>query len=415
MSGPSDEPAQSGETEEQVGTAKEWKPSSGKLTKLEPKIARKLTVSGVAAKALAIKYCDDEKFLVESRIRAITDPGRAGLREKSFLETVGALAELYPDRFAGKTYGDVAENESALEHVANTLILKGLDPQVESESEVTNEEPETASADTEPVPEEQSQNQISLKVFVGGCLLASAVTAVIVGWIATSTPDSGSDRKTLSQWVIEADSSIFYGSKDGRYDIGRINANKSAEYSETDFVREISEAKSSFDILANNAGFVREIMFAPMEKGIRRGVNYRIVLSDYRNSNEWLSVFRDAIGDEFQGSHIEASRDIHIKIREFVDRINSDKANNPNSEFTGSVEVRWNSLFLFNTMWIRDSGQENAVGHLGIHFHRGKPTWPSIRVSRKIAPDVVTSIEREFRYIFEHASAFDAIEVPTDE
>ena len=96
----------------------------------------------------------------------------------------------------------------------------------------------------------------------------------------------------LGRYLAGFDSSIFYKVEDGGYEVARVLPNNAALYNETEFDRELDETVSSFDILANTAGVVRERWLPIIEHGLRRGVNYRIILSDYRVANTNLDAFR---------------------------------------------------------------------------------------------------------------------------
>lgn len=381
-----------------VGKPGKWVPSHGGLTKLTKDISGYMTAAKVrtrfqAAHGGRVKLPDSLK---DSRISSISNETRGGLSEQTFGETVRALAPLYPEFFSGRRYRDVADNPDSLKETGDDFIDPGIKHAV-----------------GQPINAPGGQVvlwkllQVSVAIGIG-----IGIATMMIASFPKDGGDSPKDPLSVSQYLARLDPQLFYGSKDGLYDVARLNVNKEAEYSETDFAGEIAGTWATFDIMANNAGFVKEIMFPIMEEGLQRGVRYRIVLSDYRTSNQWNELFSEMAGYKQTGATAVPAQDTHQTVAEFLQRIETDKLSNPRSKYTGSLEIRWNPRFLFNTMWIRDAGQDDAIAHLGIHTYRGKGTWPSLRVSRKTAPDMVDSIAQEFRFAFDNGIEFGELPLP---
>ncbi len=156
-------------------------------------------------------------------------------------------------------------------------------------------------------------------------------------------------------------------------------------------------------MLANNAGLVRVSAYNNIKAALARGVNVRVILSDYTESNKInYDNFARAVGQ----NPSEARETVKNVIDDFK-RINSEmmakKKDNP-SENIGKLELRWNKNPIFYTMWIRDAKTENAIGHLGIHFYQGKPQWPNIRVSPKNGGRLLENMSKEFDYAWKNSS-----------
>lgn len=415
-----------------------WVVATGTKIKLAQPMADKLTARLVADRYKVLHPGTDQlpTVLDTRRIQMIVNPKGEGVVKTNFIDSVQGLADIFEEMFLGKSYGEIADNVDALGEESKLPVVPpnssaaapnksdfGSDSIAENEKSVShhpNSGKEIVRAPT----------QYPLII---GALSISLLGAILFGiyyrnqcqrlvneiagltTLVKQVPDPTklpSKRSYVSNYLHHADPTIFYGSLDGVYDVARVNFCKRAEYDETAFTQEVGGSQFSFDMLINNGGFVRETLIPLMEEGLRRGVRYRLVLTDYRTSNRWSDLFRKEVGDKTEDSHREPSKDNHQKLHEFLERVNGDKASNPNTQFTGSVVVKWNQKFLFNTMWIRDGGGDEAIAHLGMHFYRGKNSWPSIRVSKKTAPDMVRSVEQEFRMLFDEALDFDAVPLP---
>lgn len=200
----------------------------------------------------------------------------------------------------------------------------------------------------------------------------------------------------VSQLLHENDPAVFYGSKTGLYDVVRVMPNQATLLGGTDFGADLDGAKQSFDLFANTAGLVVNSWRGKFVEALRRGVKIRIVLSDYSDKNAMhFDTFANAIGEPPEASR-GACADIHRKLRAMIKQCETE-------QLKGTLEVRWNRKPLLYTCWVRDSSTDSAVGHLGVHVYRGKPEWPSFRVS-KTCPDLVKSLADEFQAIWAAAA-----------
>ncbi len=382
-----------------------WKESQGNKTKLRRDLATKLKPARVEdrwnQKSHSLPLPNQLK---EGSLNSICTPGREGVQQSSFTEKVRALAELFIEDFADETYGDVADNPEALDEVCrNTKIIV---------SAAATSDPVAQSTTASNAASTTFSQRFQLGILSGiviGVLFTSVAWLTLAPSVNPVDAMMPTDQLGLSELAVAVDPSVFYGASKGLYNVARVNHNKAAEYTETDFVTEVKSARSRFDFLANNAGVVNEVLLTPIEEGLQRGVQYRLVLSDYRQDNEKIRLLRESMGLRDEEILAAPARSVHDKLAEFINRIHQDKSTNPQSKYIGDIELRWNTKFLFNTMWIRDSGQEDAVAHVGLHFHRPKDNWPSIRVSRRIAPEMIANVEQEFGFIFNNALPMDAI------
>lgn len=223
------------------------------------------------------------------------------------------------------------------------------------------------------------------------------------------------DSAFVSEYLAALDQNIFYSGKDGLYEFTRILPDNQSLYNETEFERELDETVTSFDILANTAGVVRERWLPIIERGLRRGVSYRIILSDYRKSNTNLDAFQNAMGEKMQTLARTAVAEHHHQLQELINRIDEDAKRGRDRQFHGTLEVRWNPKLLLYSMWIRDGRSPEAIGHLGVHFYQGKNFWPCIRASKRTAPRALENMMNEYDHAFDQSLKYDAMPYPPSE
>lgn len=226
--------------------------------------------------------------------------------------------------------------------------------------------------------------------------LAGAVLAGIVistAWIAYLYLDAGQRSAMLGRFLAFHDPAAFNSSKDGRYQIARLLADRPALTGNTNLLLDFRGTKESLDILVNNAQYIRTSQTETFRELIRRGVRVRLILLDYTTKSGSYEAFHRATGisvaESMEGSRI---------IRAFLIQLRKEMVDDP-GRYRGSLEFRWNPKPLLYTMWIRDwrdGGNPNVLGHLAMHFYRGEAHWPAIRVSSVDGPGMLDNMHEEF-------------------
>lgn len=425
--------AKNGDSAKPVGASGAWQPSTGSKTKLKKSVAKQIDFAGVRSRYCAAHAGDETlpKSLIESRIKAIGAPSREGLSESSFIQTLAALGKLFPELFAGKTYGDVAENPKALASNANKKIVTEVSSVLPAGDKPLSEV--GPRSEDQPTPLKPGKREWLRAILTLSGLLALVISLLWNGIISSRnstlalrnhqlTEDVADYRNRINtydplaelpQALGDLDSKVFYGRKDKLYEIVRLIPNNGSLRSNTDFVSELNETVYTFDMIANTAGVVREQWLPIIEDGLRRGVDYRIILSDYRRSNAAFDAFSEAVKEESAMLSRGAAIEHHGQLFALIERLEADKKSGADV-FRGSLQVRWNPYPLLHTMWIRDLGQPTALAHLGVHFYQGKNTWPSIRLTPRISPDGFDNVAEEFRVSWERSLKFDKLPFPPE-
>ncbi len=237
--------------------------------------------------------------------------------------------------------------------------------------------------------------------------------------------DVPNNQKFLSHYLRLKAPEVFYGLADANYDIARILPTNGYMRSHTNFRKELTETKTTFDMLANNAGVVSENWEPIIIDGLKRGVHYRLILSDYRESNSHFDVFENTVHKlnavEARGS----AAHLHSRLDRLITLLANDTKNHTHT-YKGSLNVKWNKKFLLYTMWLRDVDTSEAVGHLGVHFYRGKAYWPNLRFSRNTTNSIfpppreddtqefLELMKREFNELFVESMEYNVVRVPTN-
>jgi|GEM_PF-1486001 len=198
----------------------------------------------------------------------------------------------------------------------------------------------------------------------------------------------------LSNFLTFYDPVLFNHSKNGFYEIARPIATYASLRADTNLASDILGTTRSFDMLANNAQFVRTDQLENLKTILRRGARVRFILWNYTASNRpQYEAFMSATSQvpEFEES-VAGGKATHDRLREIRAEILRD-----GKMYPGSLDFRWNSRPLLYTMWVRDPGiPESALAHLGVHFYQGQPYWPSFRVSAKDGGATLANMHAEF-------------------
>jgi Domain of unknown function (DUF4062) len=221
----------------------------------------------------------------------------------------------------------------------------------------------------------------------------------LVGYILYASFSPLHRSKYLSRFLEYHDPSIFNHRKTGAYDIARVLPNNASLNEETDINEEIDRTKETFDILANTAGLLNLKAGKTIESIIIRGVNVRMILWDYTETNR---VHYDAFARSVKEDPLFTlanAKEIHKRLDNLQEKIALNK-----TEFKGSLQIRWNSNVLQYAMWIRDGNHVDAIGHLSMHFYQGKHSWPCFRVSKRDGDRTMRNITNEFKVAWDAAS-----------
>lgn len=241
----------------------------------------------------------------------------------------------------------------------------------------------------------------ALATATGSDLVVMSLPLIAVGalWgvLAADIILSRSDR-ALAHYLVNRDPAIFSKEPQAdRYNIARVLIDQNALTSEADFGQEIDGTKVSFDFLGNTGGRVFRSNRDQFIALVKRGVNVRILLSDYsRDNRPDFDSFARAVGDD----SVLAIKDdsvVSLWIRQLAATAAKDR-----TVYRGSVELRWFVKPLFYTMWIRDGRSDNGIAHLGVHMYRGKSKWPAFRFGNMSLP-MVASLQDEYDSVWSHA------------
>lgn len=447
-----------------LGVAKKWKAPDANKAKLIQSIAFDIFRNPKSVEDAfrdhplksGIRPCPGSSVLA-----SIIYGSKRGVSKDLFVDTIDALADVFPEVFSGKTYGDVAENAAILEEMANKPIDSRLPAEEFNQISLATENPAShqnspdaaASGGFPGIPPmvlvdlngagyrglqrdyaaSPTHHRLYRTMMWLAPIAIAAAWLVVIAWEeyrvqqlqdlltnqivksqrleASLASEKENNRPaslaTLSSHVATFDPQIFYGSQNSIYEIGRIIPNNTSLYNDTNFVKDLEETIYSFDMFANTGGVVKERWMPILEDGLRRGVDYRIVLSDYRPENENFARFSHAVGEALTDQARGATIENHRQLQALIDRLEADKQKGDKQEFRGSLTVKWNDDLLLHTLWLRDGKQPRAIGHLGVHFYQGKGQWPCIRASKQTSPEMVENMVAEFETIWDRAKDYD--------
>ena len=198
-------------------------------------------------------------------------------------------------------------------------------------------------------------------------------------------------RALLSMFLAFDDPIAFNHSRNGQYELARAIDNLATLRHDTNLSEEIAHTTSTFDMLANNAQYIRLEQAENIMNIVRRGGRVRVILWDYSETNRpGYDAFCRAIKQNPEETR-EGARNVDAELSRLQDRIRNDR-----NTYPGSFDVRWNEKPLLYTMWIRDWNSDNALAHLGVHFYQGQDSWPAFRVTRRSGPQLLQNMHAEF-------------------
>lgn len=203
--------------------------------------------------------------------------------------------------------------------------------------------------------------------------LARAPSLAKIGVISTLT--------RIDPWV-------FADSRTGDYEIGRLVPDRAALASDTSIANEINRTERTLDFFANNAGVVVRDHLRSFEDALKRGVKMRFILNNYGPTNK-SNFDAFALGIDEKPDEVRATAEqIHKMLAELQGR------------FPTLVELRWTDRPILYTSWVRDARTVNELVHIGLHFYRGKTSWPSIRFSQASAPAMAENTRDDFDHLW---------------
>ena len=218
-------------------------------------------------------------------------------------------------------------------------------------------------------------------------------------WYAYETP--ALRNKYHSHYLAFSDPVAFNGGKGEQYAIARLLPDYATLRADTNLNREVGATRSSLDLLANSAQNIRDQIAETLKTVIGHGAKVRFILWDYTPENKAsYDAFQRAIGQQPNDAR-EGARDIRPVLELIQKQVAQDR-----TTYKGAFELRWNKRPLLYTMWIRDwNDPENALAHLGVHFYKGQPLWPSFRVSAQDGKELLDNMHAEFEYAWNTSAA----------
>ena len=217
----------------------------------------------------------------------------------------------------------------------------------------------------------------TMQIIVASILSIGAITSIVL-LAFPSTPDS-----TFYKALKDRDPRIFSGSKDDIYYVARLLPDRASMQSDTDMRRDLELTKTSFDMYANNAGFVLRTYNKNIEDLIKRNVNVRFLLSDWSVLNSNLDAHAIAVGEIPSSVRVEILQ-TKATLDEMKERFSKDRG-----VYKGNLEVRYTTELLLYTSWISDRNSPESSAHIEIQFHsdkekkeRSKNRWPSLRFGK---------------------------------
>lgn len=232
------------------------------------------------------------------------------------------------------------------------------------------------------------------QTIVAALVVALLVLVSFAAYVVHAYRTPSLRRQYLGRFLAFDDPVLFNHSDDGTYEIARPIATYAALRHEANFGSDILATTQSFDILANNAQFVRTDQIENIKAIIRRGARVRFILWDYTPSNrpQYIAFIQATNQAAMLDESIGGGFATHKVLRSLRDEIRKDRKTYP-----GTLDFRWNNRPLFYTMWIRDPDvPRNALGHLSTHFYQGQPAWPSFRVSARDSSAMLKNMRAEF-------------------
>ncbi|TWT35219.1 hypothetical protein KOR34_01070 [Posidoniimonas corsicana] len=378
----------------------------------------------------AVERGEVSEISFESRYKELCTLSKAGQQTSNFKEFVDVVAAwlhaCYPsDRnpLQGKTYGDLAEDPSALSELVRQMpIYRPAERRIDSSHVAPTALTLPAASPGievpgQPVLPPASWRSIGFQrnIALGACALLIVVTAVqtFARWTAPLPPTPSSDITVAAE---QLDSHVFYPyGENSSYEHARVIPNTNALYDTTSFKVDMGHATQTFDMIATNAGNVRHRWGELLLDGLRRGVHYRLLIADYREGNQGYTMFHDHTNHKRLDEPRSVSRTVHEGFDELLQRLRADKvANRSNPEFPGSLEVRWNSRLPLYSLWLIDSKGPAAFGHVGLHLYRDKEHWSYFRLSNRTAPESFANLVGEFEYAWQNSLPYQTQPLPDD-
>ena len=246
------------------------------------------------------------------------------------------------------------------------------------------------------VVSKEDRRQLRLKRIVkSATAMLLAIVSIIGAYVYYLSTSPQARNLYISKILEYHDGAIFNNSSGRIYEVARVLPDNNSLVSETRLTEEVEGTSQTLDMLANTAGSVRTSQYRSILSALLRGVNVRIILFDYSERNQQnYDAFARAVGQE-PGEAREAAKNVKADFEKLTKELDGEKRRNPNA-IIGKLTLRWNRNPLLYSMWIRDMGSDNAIGHLGVHFYLGKSEWPNIRVSPRDGNRLLENMSKEF-------------------
>jgi len=202
----------------------------------------------------------------------------------------------------------------------------------------------------------------------------------------------------LQTTVERTDPAAFSRGEGGIYQIARALPDRKTLVSESDMVDTIRQTRETFDAFALT-GSVFFNNTEALNDGLRRGVQFRILLLDHSEANRtnvecyFQHCAINSNGLEWSRENANQGYAVFRRMRR------GSKASQ-----TGSIEVRWWRGPFLNSFWVRDSGTTNALGHAELTYYGDVNLNPSVRFGN-LSPRMIGSLQEQFNYLWSNSPA----------
>lgn len=218
-------------------------------------------------------------------------------------------------------------------------------------------------------------------------IIAGLVSVLLVA--SFSLQFSAFLRETaLSRFLAWNDPVLFQHARDGKYKIARLLEGRSDIQDSTNLRAELAATQQTFEMFANTFGSFRDYE-GDFEDMAKRGVKLKFVVTDFspENRGNWEPFAKVTSERNLDETLAEAAN-----IRHLIHGLHQ--------RFPKQVEYKLNRKPIFYTMWLRDAGTKNALGHLGVNFYLGKSNWPAFRVSNVTGRGQIESLSMQFEHLW---------------
>jgi hypothetical protein len=244
----------------------------------------------------------------------------------------------------------------------------------------------------------------ALKSWRYGAIGLAAILGCISITMLVFTLLPGPGQGTMSRYLSRHDSKLFRHAPDGGlYDFARVIPDRQSLASETDLAETLRETKYTFDLFAVHGMSVVQNYENEVVAGLKRGVNFRVVLWDPGDANKANFDLMAAVArpQSRNSTHRERVKESIVMIRRLQDRVAADR-----NTYRGSLDLRCLAKPGLYSMWIKDAKTaDDATANITILQYRGEQFNPSFRLSNKACKRTLDGLKEEFEDLWGSATA----------